>query len=95
MLPCLSHLTYTKKTYYANNENNKNNKNNKINKNSKNNKHNKTNQCDKNKNDDIIFQHQSSCSSSSSSSITMAMTTCALNVHTIAQFDFILFQQVF
>lgn len=58
MLPCLSHLTYTKKMVHKNNKH----------------KHNKmTHLC--------IFEHQGS--------------SYALNVHTIAQLDFILFQQVF
>ena len=62
MLPCLSHLTYTKKMVHKNNKHKHNNKHNKM-----------TPLC--------IFEHQGS--------------SYALNVHTIAQLDFILFQQVF
>jgi hypothetical protein len=66
MLPCLSHLTYTKKMMHKNNKYKHNNKHN--------NKHNKMTP-------QHVFEHQGS--------------SYALNVHTIAQLDFILFQQVF
>lgn len=62
MLPCLSHITYTKKMMHKNNKHNKH-------------KHNKMTH------HPCIFEHQGS--------------SYTLNVHTIAQFDFILFQQVF